>query len=75
MKYRVMDSEGNMDDFDKEADAYALFTAKKIDVTSVRPTLTSCHYHRCYHDEIPFRPCEIIEEVHTIASGEPPLPL
>ena len=60
MKYRVMDSEGNMDDFDKESDAQVVYEEKKKEVNESWG-FASCHIHKCYHDETPYKPCELIE--------------
>jgi len=71
MKYRVMDSEGTLTDFATEAQARALFNTRKtaIDKVPVKvemgvENIPFVHIHRCYHDETPTRPCEIIEEYY-----------
>jgi len=71
MLYRVMDSEGNIQDFPTEAQARALFNIRKtaIDKVPVKvemgvEIIPFTHIHKCYHDETPTRPCEIIEEYY-----------
>ena len=54
MKYRVMASDGTIEDFETEQEARALFEKKKkvslTDRIFGREKL-SCSIHRCYHDE------------------------
>ena len=61
MKYRVMASDGTEEDFDTEVEARILFDKKKA--TRFLRRKLSCNIHRCFHDEIPVRSCEIIEIV------------
>lgn len=61
--------------FEKETDAQAVFGAVKISkskaVKLIRPNSsldmpdpkTYVEIHKCYHDEYPFKPCEIIERI------------
>ena len=66
MKFRVMAYDGTLEDFDIESDAQVLFNQKKTQVGkakiigNIRP---SCNIHKCFHDENPPRPCEIIERM------------
>lgn len=60
MRYRIMlalafDDEGEaMDTWDKVKDAW--------DKANQLPD-DHAHIHRCYHDEDPVKPCEVIEEL------------
>ena len=65
MKYRVMTSDGIFEDFDKEEDAQPIYNQKKEQTRKAKVTVgepkPSCNIHKCYHDETPPKPCEIIE--------------
>lgn len=73
MKIRVMSSteKGNItQDFDDEQQAWNLYIvertkvlrAKRVDPDDPNAFLSICNIHKCYHDENPPRPCEIIEK-------------
>ena len=62
VKFRVMASDGTIEDFETEAEAYVLFNQKRKIARTARivgEKIPSCNIHRCYHDE--GKPCEIIE--------------
>lgn len=65
MKYRIMSYDEPLKDFDSESEA---FTAYKVKVEKVKKDkikgdiIPSCHIHKCFHDESPSKPCEIIEQ-------------
>ncbi len=64
MKYRVMATDGTVKDFDTEAEAKVLFEKKKGDLKKAKTKdgiVPSSHIHKCYHDETPNKPCEVIE--------------
>ena len=67
MKYRV-----KIDlSFEEESDAKALMdyaktlTGKATNINEDKDNaeISFCEYHKCYHDEIPRKPCELIEKV------------
>ncbi len=66
MKYRVI---ANLF-FDTEADAKKVFDEmtllegkiNNINEEKVNPEISSFNYHKCYHDEEPSKPCEIIRK-------------
>ncbi len=65
MRYRVMASDGTLEDFDTESEARAVFTQKKVEVGKAKiigDIQPSCNIHKCYHSEPINKPCEIIEE-------------
>ena len=73
MKYRVMDSEGTLADFPTEAQARALFNARKTAIDKVPAKVEMgveripfVHIHRCHHKEdgTSDRPCEPPFEVY-----------
>ena len=65
-----MSFDGTVKDFDTEAEARALFAQKKLAASKAKIEVDIggierhpfAHIHKCYHDETPPRPCEIIEE-------------
>jgi len=79
MKYRV-----RLDlPFDSELDAESLVDfAKKLIGKAVSinegddsEEIAYCDYHKCYHDEIPIKPCEPIERVEVKTLVSPPIEL
>lgn len=62
--------DGTLQDFDKESDAQTLYQSKveKAKKDSIkkdedgRDIIPSCNIHKCYHDKMPFKPCELIEK-------------
>jgi len=69
MQYRVMSYDGTTQDFETEVEARILFATKKIAASKAEVVIDkdieirpSANIHKCYHDESPPRPCEIIEE-------------
>ncbi len=76
MKYRVMDFTGTIEDFEKESDAWVLFEEKKlmvskaeVEIINETEVIPSANIHKCYHDEYPLSPCEIIEKVEAEISS------
>jgi len=55
--------------FDKESDAKSFMTTAKnmiakavsINEDADNSEISSIEYHKCYHDETPTKPCEVIE--------------
>ena len=67
MKYRVMATDGTIEDFDTKAEAQVLLTLKekemkgfRVSVDGVKPT---AKMHRCFHNEVPPKPCEPEQEI------------
>ena len=67
MKYRV-----RLDlSFEKQSDAQALMTYAKtltskavsLNEGAVNAEIAYCDIHKCFHDEVPTKPCEKIERV------------
>lgn len=67
MKYRV-----RLDlSFKSESDAQSLMSYAKnlskraVSISEGKPTeeIAYCDIHKCYHDETPPKPCEVIERV------------
>ncbi len=60
MKWRVM----AVMSFDDEGKARGLWRAiQAIQSASMRLSSDHANIHKCYHDEEPTKPCEIIEEL------------
>lgn len=65
MKWRVM----SVMSFDTEKQARGLWTAiKAIQNVGMKQRDDHANIHRCYHDEDPFKPCVVVEELKPVAS-------
>jgi len=60
--------DGTQEDFETEAEARILFASKKKMVDNAKivkdgdmEIIPSCNIHYCYHDEMPIKPCVVIE--------------
>lgn len=70
MKYRVMLDLA----FDDERDTREVFEvakrlSKKVKCLNIDEGMR-INIHRCFHDETPFKPCEVIEEVVVVEGAE-----
>ncbi len=65
--FRVMATDGTVQDFDKEIDARTLYDAKKKviekeKVDEAKMKYPACSIHICHHDEMPTKPCTVFLE-------------